>query len=530
MATSLIRRGPRAWFEASLLGGALSLAVLGILAGSDTALADTLFFGAWCAALLLLLSLALRLPLRAGDSVGSRLLRFGVAALGCGMAVLANVALYRHDVHFDMTREARFTAPAELSQVVNALHRDLSLTYFYNEADETAQAAQGALSVLARENPHLRFKTVDLDRNPAEARARGVRAYNTALIESGDRRVQVENTVDLHQVAFGMLRALNERQEISCFVTGHGEPYETLPPHVHYTHVETTQENLRGAGEIVVGTADGLDRLRLALGAFGYADKPITPATLASIPDECSVVVEIGPRRDWAPGEDATFAAYLARGGRLLVMADSTAPIPHGLEDLLSRVGISIEGGIVLDPLNHYGTEPEKIAVPYYPKHPVTDRIAMTVFPRARSVHLRRLPEAVRALPLVVSSKDSHRQDAGRPGGDEESAPGPMVLAAALEGSWPGSASDAPFRMIVTGNSTFAENEYFHVVSNGELAASMIRWLSGDIDTPTIQPQRFSLPQILLTHHQIQAVFLAVEVLLPLSVMLIGAAVWWRRR
>ncbi|MBV8589002.1 MAG: hypothetical protein JO212_02885, partial [Acetobacteraceae bacterium] len=141
MATSLIRRGPRAWFEASLLGGALSLAVLGILAGSDTALADTLFFGAWCAALLLLLSLALRLPLRAGDSVGSRLLRFGVAALGCGMAVLANVALYRHDVHFDMTREARFTAPAELSQVVNALHRDLSLTYFYNEADETAQAA-----------------------------------------------------------------------------------------------------------------------------------------------------------------------------------------------------------------------------------------------------------------------------------------------------------------------------------------------------------------------------------------------------
>ena len=31
----------------------------------------------------------------------------------------------------------------------------------------------------------------------------------------------------------------------------------------------------------------------------------------------------------------------------------------------------------------------------------------------------------------------------------------------------------------------------------------MIRWLSGDMDTPTIQPQRFSLPQILLTHRQI---------------------------
>jgi ABC-type uncharacterized transport system involved in gliding motility auxiliary subunit len=33
-----------------------------------------------------------------------------------------------------------------------------------------------------------------------------------------------------------------------------------------------------------------------------------------------------------------------------------------------------------------------------------------------------------------------------------------------------------------------------------------------------------------LTHRQMQVTFLLVEVLLPLSVMLFGAVVWWRRR
>jgi ABC-type uncharacterized transport system involved in gliding motility auxiliary subunit len=33
-----------------------------------------------------------------------------------------------------------------------------------------------------------------------------------------------------------------------------------------------------------------------------------------------------------------------------------------------------------------------------------------------------------------------------------------------------------------------------------------------------------------LTHRQMQVTFLLVEVLLPLGVMLFGAAVWWRRR
>jgi hypothetical protein len=37
-------------------------------------------------------------------------------------------------------------------------------------------------------------------------------------------------------------------------------------------------------------------------------------------------------------------------------------------------------------------------------------------------------------------------------------------------------------------------------------------------------------PLVLLTKSQMRRIFLFIEVLLPLSVIVMGTAVWWRRR
>jgi ABC-type uncharacterized transport system involved in gliding motility auxiliary subunit len=108
-------------------------------------------------------------------------------------------------------------------------------------------------------------------------------------------------------------------------------------------------------------------------------------------------------------------------------------------------------------------------------------------------------------------------------------APGPRLLAAAVQGIWPG-AGTAPFRLVLVGNASFAGNAFFPYASNGDLAVSMIRWLAEDVGTPLLKPESYSLPEMRLTHRQMQVTFLLVEVVLPLSVMLFGAAVWWRRR
>src|SRR5215469_16287992 len=125
----MFRWSSRVALEAALFFVALALgaAAFGPL---DDAAVDQLYFGAWCAALLLIFSLALRLPLH---------LRPGLARIGnpvivtaaLALAVLANIALYRHDAHFDATVSGRYTPPPELQTIARSLQHEGVLTYFY---------------------------------------------------------------------------------------------------------------------------------------------------------------------------------------------------------------------------------------------------------------------------------------------------------------------------------------------------------------------------------------------------------------
>jgi ABC-type uncharacterized transport system involved in gliding motility auxiliary subunit len=221
---------------------------------------------------------------------------------------------------------------------------------------------------------------------------------------------------------------------------------------------------------------------------------------------------------------------YLLRGGHLLLAYDPRFSVAPELTSLLNELGLAVESGVVVDPLNHYGTDPDQPAVPYYPPHPITEEIALTVFPGARPIRLLGPIGGLTAAELVATSKDSYVRPLHPTGtaGGAAAAPGPRLLAAAVQGTWPG-AGRTPFRLVLVGSASFAANAFFPYASNGDLAVSMIRWLAEDT-TPLLKPEAYSLPEIRLTHRQMQATFLLVEVVLPISVILFGAAVWWRRR
>jgi hypothetical protein len=524
----MLSRSPRLLFEAVLFLLALGLGAAALRPVAET-VADALYFGAWCAAMLLIFSLGLRLPLHFRGRM-ARAASPGIVAAAFGLALLANIALYRHDAHFDATVSGRFTPPPELETIAGSLQHVVVLTYFYNSKDDYADAAKQVLIVAARGHPLLRVRLLDLDTELVAARDYGVKLYNTVIVEAEGRRTQVENTVDLRQMAYAIERALQRRIQTVCFVTGHGEHY--APGHVHFGHLETLGGDLPGRSDLLEAPPDGLDRLKLAIETVGYTDRAITPATLPAIPEDCTVVADLGATSAYAPAEVKVLKDYLLRGGHVLLGYDPRAPVAPELRSLLNEVGFAIENGVVVDPLNHYGTDQEQAAVPYYPPHPITEQIALTVFPGARPIRLRGPTAGLTASELVATSKDSyvrsldptaHAADA------PAAAPGPRLLAAAVQGIWPGAGGD-PFRLVLVGNASFASNAFFPYASNGQLAVAMIRWLADDTATPVLKPEAYSLPQIRLTHRQMQVTFLLVEVLLPLSVILLGVGVWWRRR
>jgi hypothetical protein len=526
---------------AALVVAALLFAALGFSNLSDKT-SNSFLFVAWLLTLSTLFMLAIRVPLRGSGSRASAWVVNGfIACAGIAVVISANVALYRHDMHFDATREGRNTPPHQLTDVVDRLRAPLSLTYFYNAGDPNAIAARDLIAIAARNHSLFAFRAIDLDKEPGLARDIGVHSYNTAVLQAGDRKVLVENVTDAGRLGYAALRVLRERPGTICFVTGHGETFRPTPAHFHYSHVETLKgHETPGAGDVLVADPEQLDRFQLALNEIGYDARGIVTAATNAIPSDCTVVAEIGPRTALVPGEADLLAGYLKEGGRLLLMIDPLFPVDADLDShVLGIVGLSTEAAIVVDPLNHFRTDPDKVAVPYYSPHPITKRLALTVFPQVRPIQVVKPPAGVITSVLAASSQDSYRRPPSAAGGltvaaNGQGAPnvdrGAQALAVALEGEWPGAPADKRFRLVVAGTSKFATNEYFPYVSNGELSVAMLRWLADDEATASLAPQTYDLPQIVLTSRQMRDTFIALEVLLPLTTAFCGVLMWWRRR
>jgi len=179
------------------------------------------------------------------------------------------------------------------------------------------------------------------------------------------------------------------------------------------------------------------------------------------------------------------------------------------------------------------------VAVTAYERHPITKNVAFTFYPGVRPLELLPPAGGIQTFALISSSAESYTRPvatvAQRQLAPEQAPaaaqgkPQPHVLAAVIEGKLPLPGS-RPFRAVVIGDGDFASNSFLPYMSNSDLALSMVRWLAREENNTPIAT-RIPVPaMILLTKRQMQEIFLAVEVLLPLLVIALGAIIWWRRR
>jgi hypothetical protein len=479
-------------------------------------------------ALALLFAAGLKLPVRLAfaSRVASATL---VTAAAVAIAILANVALFRHDAQLDLTREKAFTPSEEAREVVRGLSEAIDVSYFFQKQNQGARALGAMLRQLERQNANFRVQLIDADQNPALASSLGVRTYNSAVLRVGERRVEVITTDD-REIALGVLRVLRRRQVVVCFAVGHGEyDIDNFEFHTHFEGTHNHSHDASGTG-VVQMEQHGLGRLRRAIEKLGLAARKVTFATGQSIADDCAVVVEANPRTRYSPGETGVLRRYLERGGSAMLLIEPDYVLDESMAALLASAGIKVRDGVIVDPTEHYFTDEQMIAVTRYGAHPLTRRLALSFYPGARPLEVA--PTAnVQVTPLAASSADSY-VIANRLGDQSQAKSGPRaseIIAVAAEGQLTQSKA-ATFRMIVAGDADFASNSFFPYLANSDVLLAGIAWLTHEEKAPAMKPPVEVLPTVALTSEQMRVIFVVTVLLMPGLIALAGAAMWaWRR-
>jgi hypothetical protein len=429
-------------------------------------------------------------------------------------------------VHLDVTASKAFTPSTDAERVAAALSDDGELTYFYQKQDPAGRAARTLLEIMARRSPRLHVRTVDADQQPGLAARLGVRAYNVAVLESEGRRLQVLSTQD-RDIALGILRITRRSVKTVCFAVGHGEyDIDNLEYHTHFEGVHGHSHGAEGAA-VVVMEQHGAGRLRRALEAIGFATRKVTLATSARVPADCAALVEASPRTRYTPHESEALAAYLGDGGAALLLLDLDFPVDPSLAALLAAAGVRVGEGAIVDPLDHYFTDEQMVAITRYGSHPITRGLALSFYPGVRPVEPMAV-SGVTAVGLFSSSAESRLRLLGQRRDDDRAPRAARPLAVAAEGVLAG--RRMPFRLVVVGDADFASNSFFPYMSNSEAAMAMLAWLMREERAPTVKPPVEVLPSVTLTRRQVQGIFAATVFLLPGLLTGAGVLVWWSRR
>ena len=451
-----------------------------------------------------------------------------VAAAAVAVTILANVALFRHDAHLDLTHEKAFTPSAEAREVVRRLSEPIEVVYFYQKQNQAARALGAMLRQLERLNGNFRVQLIDADQNPARASSQGVRTYNSAVLRLGERRVEAITTDD-REIALGVLRLLRTREVVICFASGHGQyDIDNFEFHTHFEGAHNHSHDASGTG-VVQMEQHGLGRLRRAIEKLGLVPRKVSFATGQPIPDDCAAMIEANPRTRYSPGETDVLRRYLERGGSAMFLIEPDYALDESIAALLASAGIAVRDGVIVDPTEHYFTDEQMIAVSRYGSHPAMRGLALSFYPGARPLEVLPAP-GVNVTPLAASSADSY-VIANRLGDHSKSKSGPrasQIIAIAAEGRLHGSA--AAFRMIVAGDADFASNSFFPYLANSDVVLAAISWLTREERAPAMKPPVEVLPTVQLTGDQMRGIFLVTVLLIPGLIAFAGSAMWWWRR
>ena len=411
----------------------------------------------------------------------------------------------------DLTEGKVNTLAPETIKALESLPQPIEATAFFSSNLPTETASKLLDNFKSNSKGKFDYKFVNPDTDPVAAREAGITGDGKILLVMGDHK-EIAAFASETELAKSLIRLINPKPRTVYFLSGHGE-----------ASLES--------GEVSVTTA------KQTLESKNYVVKSLNLLAENKIPEDALSIIIAGPQKPISEQEVQLLKKYVDGAGSLLVMenpvlftefGDSTDPLAGYLA---TDWGITLNNDVIIDlssqqPLN---------AVSYSAnQHPITQNLSqnyLVIMPQARSISFTSAPEGITQTPLIQTSPNSWGEknftnaQGTQIAEDPEDLPGPLTMAASGENT------NTKGRVVVVGNSIFAEDKGFDAYGNGNFFVNSVDWAAEQEDliniTPNTPTARTFVPPSSI---QLLIVLLGSVLIIPGLIVFAGISAWLARR
>lgn len=453
-----------------------------------------------------------------------------------GLLGMINFLAKKYQERWDLTSNKLYSLSDQTEKLVSGLETEVEVIHFDKDPNPGLDDLMKEYVAL---NPSaLSYRKVDPQAEPGLARKFEVNRFGEILVVAGEKRETVEAAQE-EDITNSILKVTREQDKVIYFTKGHSE-----------ADIENSREER------------GYAAAKQAIENQNYRVQSINLAEAGSIPEDCSALVIAGPAVALLPTETALIDGYVDAGGKVLLLLDPD--LDSGLKELLEKWKIGVEDDIVVDSTGLgqlFGMGPAAPLVTSYESHPITDDLenTMTVFPEARSLKTVDHEDSSFSSRELFRTSERSWGEKNLVDGSAEFNPdvdieGPVVLGVVStlslssaadsngaqdedggEDSDPNeSEKEGSFgkeaRVVVIGDSDFANNAFLRLQRNGDLFLNAVSWLAEDEDLISVRPKDSENRGVQMTSADSRTLFWVTMVVLPGAALGLGVLVWSRRR
>lgn len=462
----------------------------------------------------------------AGRRVRSGGLSLVMSVLFIGVLALVYVLATRNEASIDLTETQRFSLSDGSKQALAGLQTPIHIVGFFTSSSIDAR---DNATVLLRQYEQttggkVTFEFIDPDLEPTTAAAYGAtRDQMLYAAREGDPPSEAEpiSFAAERQITQAILKLVKAGDFKVYFVIGHGE------------------KSSSGFDEL------GLSEIKRVLtDQYDIQAGELNLLEVTDVPEDASALVIPGPQSRFLQEEVDRLAAYLDRGGRVMILADPPTKVREenalDAEDPLAvylrdTFGVRFLDNVVVSSAGYLQAF-NPISDRVDGNHPTTQRLGQrpTVFFQVRSIEAPEPPPGVSTTGLIFTANSDYGETniaawlnneyANDPAADTQ---GPLTLAMAVQRDID---TEREARLVLVGDSEFIVNSVWNLQGNPYFFADSIDWLTEFTAEITVEAvsDLTRLPVFATTQQQDMIAVVTILVM-PFAVLAVGVVVWWSR-